>query len=256
MRTMADLIYEKRGPIALLTLNRPEKLNAMDHALQNTLGEAWEDFESDDALRVAVITGAGDRAFSAGADLITAAPAYVDPSRRPQKLKSFVPDSRKPIIAAIHGHCLAGALALVLRCDIRVATPEARIGGTGAKLGLFPAGQCVRLARLVPPSRALWMLLQAEPLSGRQAYDSGLVDELVPRERLLARALEIAERIAANAPIVVRQIKDAVYQGMSLTLEQAMQLEGKYFRESGATEDGREGLAAWAERRAPRFRGR
>lgn len=253
---MDTLLYEKRGAIALLTINRPDKLNAMDHALQNVLGEAWEDFESDDALRVAVITGAGDRAFSAGADLITAAPAYVDRSRKPKNLKSFVPDSRKPIIAAIHGHCLAGALALVLRCDIRIATPDARLGGTGAKLGLFPAGQCVRLARLVPPSRALWMLLQAEPLTGQHAYDSGLVDELVPRERLVPRALEIADRIAANAPIVVRQIKEAVYSGMSLTLEQASELEGRFFRESGATEDGREGLAAWAERRAPRFRGR
>lgn len=253
---MDTLLYEKRGAIALLTLNRPQKLNAMDHSLQHALGLAWEDFEGDDALRVAVITGAGDRAFSAGADLITAAPAYVDPSRRPAKLKSFVPDSSKPIIAAIHGHCLAGALALVLRCDIRIASDDAQIGGTGAKLGLFPAGQCARLARLIPPSRALWMLLQAEPLSGRQAYDSGLVDELVPRERLLERALEIAERIAANAPLVVRQLKEVVYSTLSLTLEESMQLEGKCFRESGTTQDAREGLAAWAEHRAPRFTGR
>lgn len=254
---MTALLYEKRENVAILTLNRPEKLNAMDHHLQGLLAEAWDEFAADDSLRVAIVTGAG-RAFSAGADLLTAAPAYVDPTRRPQGQRSgiMIPDMPKVVIAAVNGYCVAGAFALALQCDIRLASEDAVLGGSGAKLGLFPAGQCVRLAKIIPPSKALLMLAQAEYLGAREAYECGLVDRVFPAGELLPAAIRVADRIAANAPLVVQQLKEAVRASMTMPLAEGLALEQEFFRVSGATADGREGLQAWAERRKPQFTGR
>ena len=259
--------FERRGQIALITLNRPEKLNALDGAMMRRLGEIWREFRDADDLRVAIVTGAGDRSFCSGRDLGAAAPGSPEYHRQAREREEdeeapgsgFTPTGIwKPIIAAINGHCLAGGFALALACDLRIASENAMIGTSAAKRGLLAGGgQIQRLARYVPFGRALEMLLFSDSIDARTAYEIGLVNRVVPLPDLLPTALSWAERLCENAPLALQATKEVAYRGVfDMTFEEAMRLEGRFYNRILETEDVLEGARAFAERRKPEFKGR
>ena len=266
-----DLIYEKRDGIAYLTMNRPERRNAFSPELMVRLGEAWIDFRDDPELRVAILTGAGDRAFSAGADLERLIPLFSG-ARAPEDdwdkrlmadfslfqaalLRGF--ELYKPVIAAINGFALAGGAEIVQATDIRLATPHAQLGLSEVKRGLIPAGgSLVRLPRQIPYCKAMEILLIGDALSAEEAHRIGLINEIVPADQLMARAEEIARKIAENGPLAVAKCKEAVLRGSGLPLEQAFEIEGGCARDVLTSQDAVEGPRAFMEKRKPRFTGR
>lgn len=259
--------FERRGQIALITLNRPEKLNALDSDMMFRLGEIWAEFRDDDGLRVAVITGAGERSFCSGRDLAAGAPGsreyYLEAKERGEELplvgSEFQPEGVwKPIIAAINGHCLAAGFALALSCDLRIASENASIGTSAVKRGLLAGGgQVQRLARYVPFGRALEMLLFSDAIDARTALEIGLVNKVVPLPDLLPTALSWAERLCENAPLALQATKEAAYRGVfDMTFEESMRLESEFYNKMLETEDVVEGARAWAEKRRPDFKGR
>ena len=259
--------FERRGQIALITLNRPEKLNALDTDMMLRLGEIWEEFRDDADLRVAVITGAGERSFCSGRDLAAGAPGSPEHYRAakargeeiPPAGSEFTPHNVwKPIIAAINGHCLAAGFALALACDIRLASENASIGTSAAKRGLLAGGgQIQRLARYVPFGRALEMLLVSDAVDAQTALELGLVSRVLPLPELVPAAIKLAERICENAPLAVQATKEAAYRGVfDMDFEDAMKLEGEFYNKMLETEDVLEGARAFQERRKPEFKGR
>lgn len=259
--------FERRGQIALITLNRPEKLNALDTEMMFRLGEIWAEFRDDASLRVAVITGAGERAFCSGRDLAAGAPGsreyYLAAKERGEELplvgSEFQPEGVwKPIIAAINGHCLAAGFALALSCDLRIASENASLGTSAVKRGLLAGGgQVMRLARYVPFGRALEMLLFSDAIDARTAYEIGLVNKVVPLPDLMPTALDWAERLCENAPLALQATKEAAYRGVfEMTFEESMRLESEFYNKMLETEDVVEGARAWAEKRKPEFKGR
>jgi E-phenylitaconyl-CoA hydratase len=256
------ILYEKRGPLAWLTLNRPEKMNALDPETYRELGEAWDDFAADATARVLIVTGAGNRAFSAGADLKGyAAATYEDfwqafwNPTGPRDVRHRQ-DMWKPIIAAINGYCLAGGLELALACDIRIAAAHAVFGATEVTRGLLHGTGAVLMPRVIGLGNALRYLLTGEHFDAMEALRIGLVSEVVPADDLLARAEELAQRIAANAPLAVRLTKELALRGLSAPLDQAIRLRDYASLLIRASEDSREGPRAFAERRSPTFTGR
>ncbi len=258
---------ERRGQVALITLNRPEKHNALDGDMMRRLGEIWREFRDDDALRVAIITGAGERAFCSGRDLMARAPGSPEYHREAREREhteeapgsGFTPTGIwKPIIAAVNGHCLAGGFALALACDLRIASENAMIGTSAAKRGLLAGGgQTQRLVRYVPFARALEMLLFSDSIDAETALSIGLVNKVVPLPELLPTAFAWAERLCENAPLAMQATKEAAYRGaFDLSFEEAMRLEGKLYNQILETEDVLEGARAFAERRKPEFKGR
>ena len=259
--------FERRGQIALITLNRPEKLNALDTSMMLRLGEIWAEFRDEDGLRVAVVTGAGERAFCSGRDLAAGAPGSPEHYRAAKERGEEIPPPGsefqpqgvwKPIIAAINGHCLAAGFALALACDIRLASENAMLGTSAAKRGLLAGGgQIQRLARYVPFGRALEMLLTADSVDAQTAYEIGLVNRVVPLPELVPAAIALAERLCENAPLALQATKEVAYRGVfDMDFEPAMDLEGKYYNKMLETEDVLEGARAFAERRKPEFKGR
>jgi enoyl-CoA hydratase/carnithine racemase len=259
--------FERRGQTALITLNRPEKLNALDTGMMLRLGEIWEEFRDDPGLRVAIVTGAGERAFCSGRDLAAGAPGSPEHYRAAKERGEEIPPAGseftphnvwKPIIAAINGHCLAAGFALALACDIRIASENASIGTSAAKRGLLAGGgQIQRLARYVPFGRALEMLLVSDAVDAQTALEIGLVNRVVPLPELLPTAFALAERICENAPLAVQATKEAAYRGVfDMDFEAGMKLEGEFYNKMLETEDVLEGARAFQERRKPEFKGR
>jgi enoyl-CoA hydratase len=257
---MPDLLYEKREGIAYLTMNRPEKRNALSPEMIVRLAEAWTDFRDDGDVRVAILTGAGERAFCAGADLGRLIPLFTR-AREPDDewderlladrstmdralLRDF--ELYKPVIAAINGFALAGGTEIVQATDLREV-----------KRGLFPGGgSTVRLARQIPHCKAMEILLTGKPLSAEEAHRIGLINEIVPPERLLAQAEELARTIAANGPLAVQACKESVLRTSGLPLGEALRVESECARRVFASEDAVEGPRAFIEKRPPVFRGR
>ncbi|MDE3094879.1 MAG: enoyl-CoA hydratase/isomerase family protein [Chloroflexota bacterium] len=236
-------------------------MNAIDPATSAELLRAFEAFRDDDALWAAVLTGAGDRAFSAGADLVAMAAA----SARGEAPDLRVPfggitrkfDCWKPIVAAINGHCLAGGLELALCCDIRIAAGHAQFGLPEVTRAIIPgAGGTQRLLRAIPSAAAMQLLLTGGRFDAQWALRVGLVSEVVAADRLLPRALEIADEICRNGPLAVRAAKEAALRGRETTIEEGLRIENEKGREVIATADAREGPRAFAEKRAPRYEGR
>ena len=265
------LLYEKVDGVAHVTFNRPAVRNAMDPEVVVRLADAWEDFAADSDMRVAVITGAGDKAFCSGADLGKLIPLFSG-VRKPENewderlladrtlmsralLKGAEP-IYKPVVAAINGFCLAGGTELIQGTDIRIAAEHARFGLTEVSRGIIPAGgSLARLARQIPYAKAMEILLTGQHMTAQEAWRIGLVNEVVPAEDVVARAGEYAAMIAANAPLAVSACKEAVIRSSGVTLEEAYRIESEVSAKVMRSEDAREGPRAFMEKRPPVFTG-
>jgi len=255
------LIYEKRDRIATLTLNRPEVLNALHPPLHAELDRAWDDFMSDGDVWVAILTGSGERAFSAGADLkYRVAQAEERQLRHPPPAHGHILDRcDKPLIAAVNGYAVGGGLELALRCDIIIAAEHAQFGLPEARRGLLAdAGGVVKLPRRIPYHMAMAMILTGRFFSAAQAQAMGLVNEVVPMPDLMATAERWARDIIACAPLSVQAAKAVVRHTLDLPVEAAMaRIEGlEAVRRLRRSEDYMEGPRAFAEKRRPEWKGR
>ncbi len=255
-----NLIYEKRSAVAVITLNRPAVLNALNSALIADLSEAIKDIAGDDSIRVALLTGAGAKAFAAGADIAEIAgmdrDAGEEYARRGQAVFRRLETLGKPVIAVIQGFALGGGCELAMACTLRIASENARFGQPEVKLGLTPGfGGSQRLPRLVGRGAAMKMLLTGAIVSAAEALRMGLVDEVVPAEALMARAEALAAEVAANAPIAVAQTMTAVDSGLDRTLDEGLALEAGLFGECCGTEDKAEGTQAFLGKRPAVWRG-
>jgi E-phenylitaconyl-CoA hydratase len=251
--------YEIDGPIARLTINRPERMNAIDSHTTQELGRAFDDFRRNDDLRVAILTGAGERAFSAGADLVARAQGDRRDVFGPISFGGITknPPIFKPIIAAINGHCLAGGLELALACDIRIAVPHARFGLAEVRWGIIPGGGGTqRLPRAIPLAIANEMIFTAEPIDANTALRVGLISRIVPPDQLAPTATTLARTIAARAPLAVRAAKEAILRGQDMPLVHGLAFEDHLSIQIAQTEDAQEGPRAFAEKRDPAFHGR
>lgn len=258
---------EREGSLLLVTIDRPEARNALSLEMSRALAEAWRELRDNAALRVAILTGAGDKSFCAGADLKEAAAYYASLTpiarrERGEREPGFGGltrnlDPGKPVIAAVNGHCLGGGLELALACDIRLAAEHATFGLPEVRWGILPgAGGTQRLPRAVPLGIALEMLLTGEAIDAATALRIGLVSRVVPAARLLEEARELGARIAGNAPLAVQAARAAALRGRHLPLEEGLRLEEFYAEPLRASEDAQEGIRAFAEKRPPAFKGR
>ncbi len=259
--TFKNVLYVKQDGIAYVTLNRPKVLNALNTPTWSDLLAAFEDARRDAGVRGVILTGAGDKAFIAGADiseLAQIAPFDAQQSSRfGQAVLDLIENLGKPVIAAINGFALGGGCETAMACTMRIAVESARFGQPEVKLGLVPGGGGTqRLPRLVGRGRALQLILSGEMISAQEAYRIGLVNEVVPADRLIARAEQILGQISANAPVAVKLALEAVNKGMETSQDEGLMLEASYFGLCAATEDMKEGTTAFLHKRAPQFRGR
>jgi enoyl-CoA hydratase/carnithine racemase len=258
---LANIQYEKKGSIAYVTVNRPKVLNALNTPTWTDLRAAFEDAKADASVHGVILTGAGDKAFIAGADISELAnvDAYdaEESSRFGQGVLDLIENLGKPVIAAINGFALGGGCETAMACTIRIAVEHAKFGQPEVKLGLLPGGGGTqRLPRLVGKGRALQLILTGETISAQEAYRIGLVNEVVPAANLIARAETILKQISANAPIAVKFSLEAANKGMDTSQAEGFALEASYFGICAATEDKKEGTSAFLEKRAPQFHGR
>ena len=247
------VLFEKKGPLAYVTINRPERLNACDFETYSRLAEVWREFAADDSLRVGILTGAGERAFCAGSDIKA---NYVEhPGVEPHNLLfPVLLEFTKPIIAAINGHANGGGLEQALACDIRVAAAHAQFGLGEVRLGWLPGGGGTqRLPRLIPLGRALQMLYTGNRIDAPEALRLGLVDHVVPAGELIGKCEEIAGEICKSAPLAVERIKQVALRGIDLPLAEGLRLEQEQYAWLQTTADAREGARAFAEKRSPRW---
>lgn len=261
------LDFELRDHVALMTLNRPEKMNALDTELMEQLAVAWKRVRDDDDIWVPIVTGAGTRAFCSGRDLLAGAPGSPEYHRarldsgeqvEPREI-GYSPDNVwKPIIAAVNGYALAGGFALALACDFRIAAGTARLGSMAVKRNLLGGGgQTQRLTRYVPFAKALELLLFGDHISAEECERIGLVNKVVTQEELLPTAFEWATRLCRNGPLALRATKEAAYRGgLDMLFRDGMRLEGSFYNKMLETEDVLEGARAFAERRDPVWKGR
>jgi E-phenylitaconyl-CoA hydratase len=252
------IIFERQDGIAKITLNRPEVMNALDPETYTEITEAFREIDRDPAIRVGIITGAGDRAFTAGADLKlmhsgSADLAQWSPWQRDRW--DFGATAAKPLIAAVNGYALAGGLELALVCDIRIASPNAVFGTPEVKWNLLHGYGSYRLPQIISLSHAMEMLLTGEFIDAATAERIGLVSRIVPAADLQAEATRIAERIAGNGPMAVRMTKELVQHGLEASPAEYFRLMHEYYSRVDATEDQAEGLQAFAQKRSPRYPG-
>ena len=259
--TFENLTYARKGPVAYVTVNRPKVLNALNTATWRELKTAFEAAQADPAVRGVILTGAGDRAFIAGADISEL--AKVSPfeaeqsSRLGQSVLDVVENLGKPVIAAVNGFALGGGCETAMACTIRIAAESARFGQPEVKLGLLPGGGGTqRLPRLVGKGRALQLILTGGTIDAAEAWRIGLVNEVVPAAGLIARAEAILAEIFANAPIAVSYTLEAVNRGLDGGQAEGLALEAALFGVCAGTADKAEGAAAFLEKRKPAFTGR
>jgi enoyl-CoA hydratase/carnithine racemase len=262
-----DVLFEQDGPIATITLNRPDKMNALTAEMMYRLRDLWAQVREDERIWVAIITGAGDRAFSAGRDLMAAAPGGPEYHRINKDagvstegvLDIFLPlEVPKPVIAAINGYCLAGGFALALACDLRLASENAKLGTSSTVRGLLAGGgQTERLVRYLPFGVALEMLFFSEQIEAHRLLHFGLVNAVFPQAELLPAARDWARRLCEVGPLAVRATKEAAYRGgLDMPFAEARKLEDKLYDLMLESEDVVEGQRAFAEKRPAVFRGR
>lgn len=256
-----NLKFEKKEQIAYVTINRPEKLNALNSAVMAELREAFTAIKEDAEVRVALLTGSGEKAFVAGADIgelnknnPVEAKAY---THKGQGVLDAIENLGKPVIACINGYALGGGCELAMACTFRIASENAKLGQPEVKLGIIAGyGGTQRLPRLVGKGIALQMLLTGEQISAQEAHRIGLVNEVVAQAQLITRAEEIAKKIIANAPLAIQYTLEAVNRGMETPLAEGLFLEATLFSAACATEDRKEGTSAFLEKRAAAFKGK
>lgn len=255
-----DVLFEKQGPMAWVTINRPERMNALGGEVRQGLQQAWEDFEADSELRVAILTGAGDRAFCAGADLKEAAQRGGEGGGGPQLRGALrgpsVGMTTKPVIAAINGYCLAGGLELALACDLRIASDNAQFGSPEVKWNLTHGYGATRMAHAIPHAPAMELLMTGEFIDAQEALRIGLVSKVVAQGELRGKALALAEIICTRAPLSLRITKQLFYNSLEMPLQTALAYQGPLSRLNSLAEDSREGPRAFAEKRTPQWKGR
>ena len=254
------LLYEKRDGIGYVTLNRPEKLNALNNQVMEELDACFQTIRKDDEVRAVIVTGAGEKAFVAGADvkeLAEKAPLQgKEFSQSGQRVFDSIENLGKPVIAAVNGYALGGGCELAVACTLRIASETARFGQPEVKLGIIPGyGGTQRLARLVGKGRALELILTGEPVSAQEAYRIGLVNQVVPVESLPSAAEALARKIMANAPLAVKLAIEAVNHGLEMTQKEGQFLEATLFGLCCTTADMKEGTRAFLEKRPAKFTG-
>lgn len=256
------ILLDRADGVATITINRPSKLNALNQDVMTELDAVGTIVGDDPDVRAVIITGAGDRAFVAGADInelnaLASANAAAVMSARGQAIFSQFEYMPKPVIAAINGYALGGGCELLLACDIRIAAESARIGQPEINLGIIPGyGGTQRLARLVGYGMAKYLIFSGEQISAAEAHDIGLVDMVVPDDELRTAAMELAQTLAAKAPLAMMMAKEAVNMAAQTSLESGLAFEAAQFGLAAATSDAREGTRAFLEKRKPNFEGR
>src|SRR5947199_4352972 len=259
--TLENVLYEKKGAIAYVTLNRPKVLNALNRRTWEDLRTAFEDARDDAAVRGVILTGAGDKAFIAGADInelarVTAIEAE-EATSFGQAVLNLIENLGKPVIAAVNGFALGGGCETAMACTLRIATESAKFGQPEVTLGIIPGGGGTqRLPRLVGKGRALQLILSGAMITAQEAYRIGLVNEVVPATDLIPRAEAILKQIFANAPVALRFSLEAVNRGLETGQAEGMAIEASLFGLCAGTEDKDEGTQAFLQKRAAKFKGR
>jgi enoyl-CoA hydratase len=256
-----NLTYEKKNAIGYVTINRPKVLNALNMATMEELRTVFHAIKADDTIRVVILTGAGEKAFVAGADLTELAKhnavegkAY---THKGQSVLNLIENLGRPVIACINGFALGGGCELAMACTMRLASENAKLGQPEVHLGIIPGyGGTQRLPRLVGKGIAMQLVLSGEMISAQEAQRIGLVNEVVALAELIPRAEAIAHKIIANAPLAVQYAMEAVNRGMEMTLAEGLYLEATLFGVCCATEDKTEGTKAFLEKRSPNFKGK
>jgi len=256
------LIVEREGPVATLTMNNPRRKNALTPQMITLMAQAWDDIDNDDTIRVAILTGAGS-SYCVGGDLADGWMVKGVKDTQPKSRGTIISEGlllsrslAKPLIAAVNGPCLGGGCEMLQQTDIRVAEEHATFGLPEAKLGLIAgAGSTVRLKRQIPYTKAMEMILTGDPLTAAEAYHFGLVGHVVPTGTALAKARTIAARVAANGPLAIRNAKASILESGWLDDVDARKIEQRFVVEVMRSADAREGLAAFADKRVPRFTG-
>lgn len=264
---MSNILYEKKGHVRLITINRAEKMNSLDFTANDELVDMWHEFDEDDDARVAVITGAGNQAFCAGADLKTYTLAFAQTSA-PEFRKKYTNgpgfggitrnlDIDKPIIAAVNGFAISGGFELALACDIRFCSENAEFALQDAKWGFHACdGGLIRLPQIIGMGHAMEIILSGERVNAEHAYRIGLVNRVHPQGELLERALDYAQMLASRAPLSHRFAKEVVRRSMGMHQDEALKWESRSFYDVGMTEDLKEGVTSFKERRPANFKGR
>ena len=261
----STVLFEKRSQIALLTLNRPQKLNALNYATNDRLMELLDQIEQDETIKAVILTGAGDRAFSAGGDIHEFSQSIKDGVdvavrdfvRRGQAMTTRMEAFPKPIIAAVNGLAFGGGCEITEAVHLAIASERALFAKPEINIGIPPTfGGTQRLPRLAGRKRALEYLLTGDPFSPDRACEMGIINQVVPHGKLLDAAFELAERITRHSPLASARILHAVTRGLNTTIAEGLLIESEQFARMAVTRDIHEGLGAWIERRTPRYEGR
>jgi enoyl-CoA hydratase/carnithine racemase len=256
-----NILFEKKNSIAYVTINRPTKLNALNTPTMDELRAAFHDIKNDAAIRVVILTGAGEKAFIAGADIGELAQnngvAAKEYTHRGQSVLNLIENLGKPVIACLNGFALGGGCEIAMACTMRLASETAKLGQPEVKLGIIPGyGGTQRLPRLVGKGIAMQLLLTGEMITAQEAHRIGLVNEVTAPADLIPRAEAIAQKIIANAPLAVQYTMEAVNKGMETHLSEGLYIEAALFGVASVTEDKQEGTKAFLEKRPAKFQGR
>ena len=256
-----NILVEKKNSIAYVTVNRPKVLNALNMATMDELRAAFHDIKNDASVRVVILTGAGEKAFIAGADInelaAHTAVSGKEYTHRGQSVLNLIENLGKPVIACLNGFTLGGGCEIAMACTMRLASDNAKIGQPEVKLGIIPGyGGTQRLPRLVGKGRAMQLVLTGEMMTAQEAHRIGLVNEVTSPAELIPRAEAIAQKIIANAPLAVQYSLEAINKGLEMTLPEALYLEAVLFSVACSSEDKKEGTTAFLEKRAAQFKGK
>ena len=257
---MANILVEKKGKIGIITVNRPEQLNSMNSATRSEMTQSFEDMETDSDVSVVILTGAPSKAFIAGADIKEF--AEMDLRTREEmnedwRVTKVISEMTKPVIAMINGFCLGGGLEIAMACDLRISSEKSKLGQPEINIGIIPgAGGTQRLTRLIGEGRAMEMILTGRMITAKEAHQYGIVNFVFDSDELEIKTLEIANTIADKSPYAIERAKKCVRAVAEMSLEKGLEYEQDMFIECFRSEDGKEGIAAFIEKRKANFKGK